>query len=1132
MEGGSKLGVALLLGLLLPAAGGLQAACEAEVRRFIPPVVLPVTAPQGIALDALDGTLWICSGLGFTVLHVGRDLRVLGSFEAPFAELAVNEVGGVGGIAYNPNFDTLFLSQPIREEIWEVEKDGSPTGVVIPLSFQGSVLQPFAKGLAFQPSGDGETGTLWVVESVLAAIYRVALDGEVLDWFCVPKDPDGCLGGGLAARVNDVGILAGNGGPDILEVTGGSRYRDRLHRVTLDGEFTGLTVSLAELGGPIGGFVRGTARHPTSGEEREVLFVTVEGSAELHAVEVSTPEILHIADVECRTIGGTVNVQWRNFDAYERIEILRDGALLATLSGSAMSFDDLAPPDGIHHYEVVAVLGSCESRGTCIGVTGAGQVLRDVPFDGQQAVDITEDAGENLWITDSENQLFVYGKDLELIDALLGPFQEPDDETTGIAYNPVDDTLFVYNATTGEVVEIDLAGEVLSAPFASGVPSSADGEAVVTAMLFDPASAGGAGSFWYLELKSGVIQERNRQGQLLGSCVHPDHAAEEPPAGGFVFAKIWGMSAVPGSAFQILEVSGGKTRDLRATRFLRLDTDDCEPTGEEITTEGVVVVSGAPYVSLHRSLHDGKPVLYVLDVRSYRSRIFEVEVRPPPVPHPMDLECHQPAQERNVQLSFRNPGNLDAVEVERDGLLVATLPGTATSFEDVDVPSGLHTYSVAGRRGAVKSDERECSLLVGTGSVAVREFSSAITFLHQVVLDPVDGTYLAASNNNRFSDFIYRFDESFQLRESLVSPFPRPMQLGTLAVRDAGGSSEVYCLGWNPGAAGGLADLPVNVLDGTGAALRHFIIMPPPGPGGFVSFPSGMAWDAATDTFWYLARNASVVVNMSLDGTTLEVFDDPAPINQDQVSSFGIAIDPARNALYLPSAGPLDHEVTKIVEMTRGGDLTGVEIPVGTLYYDGLRGFALNADGTGVVVSSSRGGVFDLVTYRAFDDVAPPGDVSCLLDPSGLDVSWENGEVYDTITLYRDQAPAVSLPGTATSWRDAPLVPGTRFYRVVGHRGALASAGAICEVPPTFIRGDADDSGDLDLTDAIVILIYLFQGGKAPPCLDAADVDDTGDLDLTDGIYLLGYLFVGGREPPSPLDAPGPDPTADELSCF
>jgi hypothetical protein len=63
-----------------------------------------------------------------------------------------------------------------------------------------------------------------------------------------------------------------------------------------------------------------------------------------------------------------------------------------------------------------------------------------------------------------------------------------------------------------------------------------------------------------------------------------------------------------------------------------------------------------------------------------------------------------------------------------------------------------------------------------------------------------------------------------------------------------------------------------------------------------------------------------------------------------------------------------------------------------------------------------------------------------------------------------------------------------------------------------------------------VSLRYLFQGGSLT-CLDAADVDDTGQLDLTDPITLLNYLFRQGTPPAAPLDAPGVDPTADDLDC-
>ncbi|MEC9352428.1 MAG: hypothetical protein VYD81_03855, partial [Planctomycetota bacterium] len=85
-----------------------------------------------------------------------------------------------------------------------------------------------------------------------------------------------------------------------------------------------------------------------------------------------------------------------------------------------------------------------------------------------------------------------------------------------------------------------------------------------------------------------------------------------------------------------------------------------------------------------------------------------------------------------------------------------------------------------------------------------------------------------------------------------------------------------------------------------------------------------------------------------------------------------------------------------------------------------------------------------------------------------------------------------------------------------------------------FYRGDADLNGDVDLSDAIFLLNFLFLGGAAPGCEDGADASDDGDLGLTDAIYILNFLFLGGSElpPPSPFNTcPGPDPTEDGLGC-
>ena len=86
--------------------------------------------------------------------------------------------------------------------------------------------------------------------------------------------------------------------------------------------------------------------------------------------------------------------------------------------------------------------------------------------------------------------------------------------------------------------------------------------------------------------------------------------------------------------------------------------------------------------------------------------------------------------------------------------------------------------------------------------------------------------------------------------------------------------------------------------------------------------------------------------------------------------------------------------------------------------------------------------------------------------------------------------------------------------------------------PAEFRRGDADADGSAAITDAIVVLNWLFQGGPEPGCGDAADSDDSGAIDLTDPIRLLDFLFRGGPEPPDPgPETCGEDPSADALAA-
>jgi hypothetical protein len=102
-----------------------------------------------------------------------------------------------------------------------------------------------------------------------------------------------------------------------------------------------------------------------------------------------------------------------------------------------------------------------------------------------------------------------------------------------------------------------------------------------------------------------------------------------------------------------------------------------------------------------------------------------------------------------------------------------------------------------------------------------------------------------------------------------------------------------------------------------------------------------------------------------------------------------------------------------------------------------------------------------------------------------------------------------------------------------------AEPGVVEILPAYFVRGNADSSYRMtgahsaggDTRDVHSILKAIFLGGDALPCEDAADLDDDGAVELSDAILLLNFLFRGGAPPASPFPASGVDETLDSLGC-
>ena len=228
------------------------------------------------------------------------------------------------------------------------------------------------------------------------------------------------------------------------------------------------------------------------------------------------------------------------------------------------------------------------------------------------------------------------------------------------------------------------------------------------------------------------------------------------------------------------------------------------------------------------------------------------------------------------------------------------------------------------------------------------------------------------------------------------------------------------------------------------------------------------------------------------------------------------------------------------------------ELPAGT-YFVGVSSFAVGQGGAFSLLARCEGGVGTFCDRCRSGDLGlgepregDLGSSGCRLPPFDLPVevfSLEIEEAFEgtilvtsdsfdpSVSVWDDSCDEVAfndgcLDAAVGACLDIDLEPGTHAIVVSSRSPAAAGAFSIRvearevvkDPPGIFSRGDVDSNGIVNLTDAVRILDYLFQGGDAFGCLETADVDNDARLNLTDSVALLGYLFLGG-EPPV---APGP----------
>ena len=167
------------------------------------------------------------------------------------------------------------------------------------------------------------------------------------------------------------------------------------------------------------------------------------------------------------------------------------------------------------------------------------------------------------------------------------------------------------------------------------------------------------------------------------------------------------------------------------------------------------------------------------------------------------------------------------------------------------------------------------------------------------------------------------------------------------------------------------------------------------------------------------------------------------------------------------------------------------------------------------------------------DGVAP--DVPVLLTPGSGETIADDTPLYSwsstagsggTYTLqYADNhqfsTNVTTVTGlTGTSYE--PLIPvdeGLWYWRVQAYSDVGTPSGYQL-TPFNFTyssggggRGDANGDGSVNVSDAVFIINYVFNGGVAPDPLYTGDVNCDDNVNVSDAVYIINYVFLGGSPP-------------------
>jgi hypothetical protein len=170
---------------------------------------------------------------------------------------------------------------------------------------------------------------------------------------------------------------------------------------------------------------------------------------------------------------------------------------------------------------------------------------------------------------------------------------------------------------------------------------------------------------------------------------------------------------------------------------------------------------------------------------------------------------------------------------------------------------------------------------------------------------------------------------------------------------------------------------------------------------------------------------------------------------------------------------------------------------------------AYHGNGAVYYYNSSASDTF-IVSYERMGNLVEAGDTTITFQI----IFTEDGNIrYQYKDIGIGGAAATALVGFTFN-QDCRYV---KFFDRLQSIQNMPHDGQAVEFRPNFefsyLTGDANNDGSINVSDAVYIINYVFIGGTPPLPFASGDANCDGSVNVSDAVYIINYVFVGGYAP-------------------